>query len=192
MEMNTGLQESSNTNNQSRDLKMKQEAYIKISEKVRKIKHGERIVQYGNILVTRLVYIMFLCFLLMLCFRKDERVIRVILVTGISFVLVSIFRKLYNEPRPYTVYTFNPILKKAKEGESMPSRHVFSGFVISIAFLYVNPLLSIPAFICSLLMCFGRVVAGVHFPKDVIVGAVIGIFSGVIGFWVVDWVLCVL
>lgn len=34
-------------------------------------------------------------------------------------------------------------------------------------------------------MCFMRVIAGVHFPKDVIVGAIIGILSGVIGFYII-------
>lgn len=162
---------------------MKQESYVKVSEFVRKFRHGEAIVQYGNILVTRIIYIMFCVFLAVLIYKKDERIIRIILVTGSSFILVSVFRHFYNELRPYAIYDFNPIVRKEKRGESMPSRHVFSGFVIGMAFLYAAPYLSIPVFICSILMCIGRVVGGVHFPKDVIAGAVIGMISGWIGFF---------
>jgi membrane-associated phospholipid phosphatase len=165
--------------------KMKQETYVKISKFVRSRRYGEDIVKYGNILVTRIIYVAFLVMLITLLLQKDERIVRVVLVTGISFALVSVFRHFYNEDRPYTIYDFDPVVKKNKTGESMPSRHVFSGFVIGMAFLYVQPCLSIPMFICSVLMCFGRVIAGVHFPKDVIAGAVIGIISGIVGFYLI-------
>ena len=164
---------------------MKQESYVRVSEWVRKFRYGETMVKYGNIFITRIVYIAFLVFLAVLFLNKDERLVRVILVCGISFILVSLFRYFYNEDRPYTIYDFEPVVKKNKKGQSMPSRHVFSGFVIGMAFLYVYPPLSILIFVCSVLMCFGRVIAGVHFPKDVIAGAVIGIVSGHVGFFLI-------
>lgn len=165
------------------EIYMKQETYRNVSAFVRKFRYGEKIVRYGNILVTRIVYVAFLILLAALLLRRDERIVRVLLVTGISFVLVSLFRHFYNEARPYTVYDFEPVVHKSKTGESMPSRHVFSGFVIAMAFLYIQPWTSIPVFICSVLMCFGRVIAGVHYPRDVIVGAAIGIVSGMVGFF---------
>ncbi len=162
---------------------MKQETYVKISDYIRKFRYGEVIVKYGNIFVTRIIYIAFLVLLAILLWNRDDRIVRVILVCGVSFILVSLFRHFFNADRPYTIYEFKPVIKKEKKGESMPSRHVFSGFVIGMAFLYVYPRWSILIFICSALMGIGRVVAGVHFPKDVIAGAVIGIISGMIGFY---------
>ena len=162
---------------------MKEETFRKVSARVRQFRYGEKIVINGNRFVTDFVYVFFGIFLMNLLINKDERIIRVVLVTGISFVAVSIFRHIYNADRPYTVYDFSPIIQKEKTGESMPSRHVFSSFIIAMAALYVYPFFSIPVFICSVLMCFGRVIAGVHFPRDVIAGAVIGIVSGVIGFY---------
>lgn len=156
-----------------------------MSDFVRKYRYGACIVKYGNILVTRIVYMAFFMLLVMLAIQKDERMIRVVLVTGISFILVSIVRHFVNAPRPYTLYDFDSIVKKNKAGESMPSRHVFSTFVIGMAFFYTYPVIGIIIFADGILMCFGRVVAGVHFPKDVIVGAMIGILSGVIGFYII-------
>lgn len=156
-----------------------------MSDFVRKYRYGVCIVKYGNILVTRIVYMAFFMLLVMLAIQKDERMIRVVLVTGTSFILVSIVRHFLNAPRPYTLYDFDSIVKKNKAGESMPSRHVFSTFVIGMAFFYTYPVIGIIIFADGILMCFGRVVAGVHFPKDVIVGAIIGILSGVIGFYII-------
>ena len=67
----------------------------------------------------------------------------------------------------------------------MPSRHVFSAFVIGMSALYISVPLGAFILADSSLMCFMRVIAGVHFPKDVIAGAVIGILSGVIGFYII-------
>ena len=164
---------------------MKQENYIKLSAWVRKFKNGEKIVQYGNIFLTRIVYIAFLALLLLLAVHKDTRIVRIVLTTGISFIIVSVFRYILNTPRPYTKYEFDPIVKKKKVGQSMPSRHVFSVFVIGMAFLYINTILGIVIFAIGVLMCIGRVFAGVHFPSDVLVGALIGILSGVIGFYLI-------
>ena len=164
---------------------MKQETYIKISEFVRKYPHGESIVKYANNIITGVVYMAYFVMLIFLAVNGDERVIRIVLVTGISFILVSIFRYVVDAPRPYTLYEFKPVVKKEKTGQSMPSRHVFSAFVIGMSALYVSVHLGILILDESFLMCFMRVIAGVHFPKDVIVGAIIGILSGVIGFYII-------
>lgn len=164
---------------------MKQETYIKICNCIRKSTYGERLVRLINNLVTRIIYASFLVLLAVLILLRDESVIRIILVTGISFVLVSIFRHIYNAERPYIRYDFNPIIEKEKTGESMPSRHVFSAFVIAMAFGTIEMWMGVVALILGVIMAFMRVIAGVHFPKDVIAGALIGIFSGIVGFWLV-------
>ena len=97
--------------------------------------------------------------------EKNKGLARFVAVTAISFILVSIVRRFINSERPYTMYDFKPIIEKNKKGESMPSRHVFSAFIIGMAFLYIG------------------VISGVHFPKDVIVGALVGILCGVVGFF---------
>lgn len=164
---------------------MKQESYVKVSEFVRRFRYGEAIVKYVNSWLTRIVYVAFVVFLAVLLWQRNEKIVRVVLVCGVSFVFISIFRKLYDADRPYTVYDFEPIVKKSKTGHSMPSRHVFSAAVIAMAFLYVSPLWSVLIFSCTIIMCFGRVIAGVHFPKDVIAGLMAGVLCGVIGFYVI-------
>lgn len=164
---------------------MKHEHYVKISDFFRKYDWGERFIIEINRWSTYFVYVAFIGLLISLAINKDERIIRVILTCGISFILVTIFRMICNSERPYTKYKFTPLISKDKVGQSMPSRHVFSTFVITMAFAYTYSWAFIPLLVVSMIIAVGRVLGGVHFPKDVIVGAIIGVISGILGFYVI-------
>ena len=145
---------------------MNQQTYRKITDGIRGLENGEKIVQFINSIATKIVYMAYVA------------------VTAISFILVSIVRRFINSERPYTMYDFKPIIEKNKKGESMPSRHVFSAFIIGMAFLYIGEIpLGIIVFVCGLIIAIVRVISGVHFPKDVIVGALVGILCGAVGFF---------
>ncbi len=67
----------------------------------------------------------------------------------------------------------------------MTSRLIFSVFVIAMTLLYINSVLSAPFFFIGTVMAFVRIAGGVHYPSDVLVGAAIGIVSGIIGYYVI-------
>ncbi len=77
------------------------------------------------------------------------------------------------------------ILFFTKDGESFPSRHVFSVFVIAMAFYYTCVPVGVVLTVFGVLMAAVRVAGGVHFPRDVAAGAAVGIVSGVLGFFVI-------
>ena len=108
---------------------------------------------------------------------------RSILIPGVSFVIVSLFRKIISAPRPYEVYDFVPALNKDTKGKSFPSRHVFSIFIVAMAYFQVSAVLGCILIIMGLALAVIRVVGGVHFIKDVIAGALIAIIIGIICFW---------
>lgn len=109
-----------------------------------------------------------------------------IAVPAISFVLVSLLRRIINAPRPYEAFNAQPVIAKDTLGKSFPSRHTFSIFVIGMTFYACCPL----AWAGPAILAFGcilgtiRVLAGVHFPRDVIAGAAGGILCGFVGFWI--------
>ena len=67
---------------------------------------------------------------------------------------------------------------------SFPSGHTSSAFTFAMAIALVlkKKSVSIPAFIFAFLMGISRIYVGVHYPTDVIVGAVVGIIYAVIGY----------
>ena len=116
--------------------------------------------------------------------QEAQALIRAIIVPFISFVLVTVVRQVINAPRPYEVFDAQPSITKDTRGHSFPSRHTFSIFVIGITYL-ASCSSPVPGAIVLALGCVLatlRVVGGVHFPRDVISGALLGIASGFVGF----------
>lgn len=142
-------------------------------------------VKLLNLLNHGLVVLMYLAypFLLLSAYREkgdvfDPAFLKLILVPGISFILVSLVRKWINRKRPYETWDIHPLIAKDKKGESMPSRHVFSEAVISMAWLYVFPPLGMVLLAVSLLGAAIRVIGGVHYPTDVAAGYIVGVLAG--------------
>lgn len=104
--------------------------------------------------------------------------LKITLVPLCTFMIVSVFRKVFNAQRPYEKYNITPLVAKDKKGQSFPSRHVASGFIIAMAFLYVDLITGIIFLTISLIIAVTRVLAGVHFIKDVVAGALFSILMG--------------
>ena len=108
-------------------------------------------------------------------------IVKLLTVTGVPFVLVSILRRVINAPRPYELLEFYEKKPKGKSGRSFPSRHVFSVFVIATVLVTWNPTVAVLLFSAGALLALLRVALGIHFVRDVVAGALIGAASGGIG-----------
>ena len=99
-----------------------------------------------------------------------------------GFVILSLLRKKLNAPRPYEVWEIVPLLDRDSPGQSMPSRHVFSATIISMACLHASLIVGFILLILSVFLGLVRVLGGVHYPKDVVVGYICGLVWSVIFF----------
>lgn len=114
--------------------------------------------------------------------NNDARWIRVAAVPAAVLVLVSIVRTLINAPRPYEAFDIEPLVPTSSTGHSLPSRHVTSAFIIAYALGFVDTTWGIIACLAACLVAYTRVAAGVHFPRDVVAGALFALVCGFIGF----------
>lgn len=105
-----------------------------------------------------------------------------IMVPAVGFVLLTIVRKWINQPRPYETWGIVPLLDKDSSGNSMPSRHVFSATIISMACLHASLPAGLVLLFSSALLGLVRVLGGVHYPKDVLVGYTCGLLWGILFF----------
>ena len=103
-------------------------------------------------------------------------------VPASGFVILSLLRKKLNAPRPYEVWEIVPLLDRDSPGQSMPSRHVFSATIISMAYFHDSLAVGVILLILSAILGLVRVLGGVHFPKDVVVGYICGLAWGVLFF----------
>ena len=99
-----------------------------------------------------------------------------------GFVILSFLRKKINTPRPYEEWDIKPLLDRDSPGQSMPSRHVFSATIISMACLHASLSVGVILLVLSALLGLVRVSGGVHYLKDVVVGYICGLAWGVLFF----------
>ena len=130
--------------------------------------------------ITVVTAIAYIAVLVMFFIENKVSFIEAILVPGISFVLVSAFRHIYNAPRPYEVTGIPPMTGKKTKGKSMPSRNTLSIFIIAMTVFYYDYRLGIPMLVFGVILAALRVIERVHFVKDVVVGAILGIGFGLI------------
>lgn len=145
----------------------------------------EKTIILTDLILTRTVYIIYPVLLIYLAVKKEPALIEALLVPGISFILLSIFRYLVNAPRPYEVSGKDPIIKRKGKGKSFPSRHTFSIFVIAVTVFYFWPVWGVITGIAGAVLATVRVLGGVHYVRDVVAGAAIGIGCGLIGFYLI-------
>ena len=152
--------------------------YTKISAPFRKHPHSIDALKIINKVLTIIPFVMYPLLLIFLWSEKDAIFWKILLYPAVGFVLLSLFRRGINRARPYQTWAIDPLIVKRKRGCSMPSRHVFSSVVIAMAFVKVVTILGIIFFIISFFTGFIRIVGGVHYPSDVLVGIACGVIVG--------------
>ncbi|VPD62808.1 membrane-associated phospholipid phosphatase [Streptococcus pneumoniae] len=105
-----------------------------------------------------------------------------VFIPAAGFVILSLLRKKINAPRPYEEWDIKPLLDRDSPGQSMPSRHVFSATIISMTCLHASLTVGFILLVLSALLGLVRVLGGVHYPKDVVVGYICGLAWGVLFF----------
>lgn len=124
--------------------------------------------------------------LIVFMFFSDIKIFARITLSPLTvFAIVTLFRKIFNRPRPYEKFATTSVFGKNKKGESMPSRHTACAFIIAMAFMYVSIPLGIAYLIISTLIMISRVLAGVHFISDVIAGIAISLLYGYFSFFII-------
>ena len=111
-----------------------------------------------------------------------KQVLVYVFVPASGFVILSLLRKKLNAPRPYEVWEIVPLLDRDSPGQSMPSRHVFSATIISMACFHASLSVGVILLVLSAFLGLVRVLGGVHYPKDVVVGYMCALVWGVIFF----------
>lgn len=140
-----------------------------------------RILRVASVLIVAVTALAFLVRVLELVLENPLLLIETLIITGVPFITLSVMRVLINAPRPYEMLEFYEKKPKGKSGRSFPSRHVFSVFVIAAVIMPANVFLGITLALLGAALALFRVLLGIHFIRDVVAGALIGIISGVVG-----------
>ena len=165
-------------------MKNYQEWYDHIAGKIENRPIFLRLLRTFNRFMTVVMPIVYLTLLTTIYFQEGlgKQIWIYVFVPASGFVILSLLRKKINAPRPYEVWEIIPLLDRDSPGQSMPSRHVFSATIISMACLHASLSVGVILLVLSALLGLVRISGGVHYPKDVVVGYICGLVWGVIFF----------
>ena len=110
-----------------------------------------------------------------------KRYWKMVIEAGISAVLarliVEVIRWLWYVPRPFVENNVNLVLPYDGLAASFPSGHAAFFFALSCSVYFYNKKAGILFFIASFFIVLARVFVGIHWPLDILAGALVGVVS---------------
>ncbi|MCK9607611.1 MAG: phosphatase PAP2 family protein [Methylomonas sp.] len=94
---------------------------------------------------------------------------------SVYFVLKNAFKR--NRPQQ-AILNFRSVITPSDQF-SFPSGHTSAAFLVATLVSYFFPGLAIALYAWAVLLGFSRIVLGVHFPTDTLMGVVLGVGSAV-------------
>lgn len=128
------------------------------------------------------IFVACLIFLLIYNYRKYREMVLVSLFAGVAsrFIIGEVIRFLWFRPRPFVSLNFIPLVEKSASEASFPSGHALFYFAVATSVYLYNKKLGIIFYVASFLICISRVFVGIHWPSDILAGALIGIFTALL------------
>ena len=125
-----------------------------------------------------------LLFALLLFLLKDHKKYLKVIIEAIAaaffarFVIVSFIRWILPRARPFVNNNINLLFEY--QGCSFPSGQAAFFFAISTILYFYNKKIGALFFLSSILIVLARVFSGIHWPSDILTGAIVGIISGLV------------
>ncbi len=120
--------------------------------------------------------------------RKREN--RIMIISSIfAFVVAEVFGAIagaiHSNNQPFAeLSNVNQLIGHAIDN-SFPSDHAIEFFSICITFLLFKKNLRYVWLAIAILVSFSRIWVGVHYPADILVGAILGIIGAALCYWII-------
>lgn len=125
---------------------------------------------------------------LLLFFKKTRKTA---LMMGVALILGLLIGNATLKPlvarvRPYDINTAVELLVAPLHDFSFPSGHTLASFECAGVLMIRDKRLGIPALVLAIIIAFSRLYLYVHYPTDIIVGALLGLLFAFIGVFVIN------
>ena len=155
-----------------------------IFQKINGLANNSKLLDFIGVFFAEYLLWVIVGVLVILFFIKKTRSMTI--AAGISiifgrYIITEIIKRLYFSPRPYLILDdVKKIITENHDYQSFPSGHTTIFFALATAIYFFNKKWGIVCFVLAILVGLSRMFVGVHWPIDILGGAVIGIISGII------------
>ncbi len=145
-----------------------------------------------------LAYFLSLLLLLYILFNKQTYKQKILftattLLAGLfaRYDVAETLRYFWHRPRPFVSHHATQLLSESSY--SFPSGHSTFFFALSTVVYLYHKKLGVFFYVATVCMTIGRVVSGVHYPSDIVAGAIIGIICGLLTCrYIMPWISAIL
>ena len=108
--------------------------------------------------------------------------VRMIAVGIVDLIVYKIIKRWISRPRPYCTCPEIRACARSLDEFSFPSGHTLHSVAFSLILTVYYPMFAFVVWPLTALIAISRVVLGLHYPSDVIVGALIGAITAAVSF----------
>lgn len=111
---------------------------------------------------------------------KKEQVIHALLACSIAFLVANLIKHFYPTLRPFMINGGGvDVLFRPNDG-AFPSEHTTAAFALAVTIFFHDKKIGSIYLLSALLIGISRILANVHYPIDIIGGALIGTLTAVV------------
>lgn len=140
--------------------------------------HTERVAHFFKI-ISKLGdgafwYVMLFMVWILQGIQYSFQMIYMVLGGAIGTAIYKTLKSKTVRPRPYQVHQVIRLGERPLDHFSFPSGHTLHAVMATITLGYIQPILLILMLPFTMLVAVSRMILGLHYPSDVMVGAIIG------------------
>lgn len=121
------------------------------------------------------IFILFATLPILWLKRKREASLHAALSTFLAWAIAKFIKEFFFVPRPFMLNGNAPTVGYFSTG-SFPSTHTIAAFAVAVSVFLHHRRLGLILIIVSTAIGASRILGGVHYPIDIIGGAIIGTF----------------
>lgn len=107
--------------------------------------------------------------------HKKEIVIHAVFACLLSYIVTELIKDFFPTLRPFAVSGLDPLTLTVPVDSAFPSSHTAVGFALATTIINHHKRIGVLYLIMAMLVGIARIFANVHYPLDIMGGAVIGL-----------------
>lgn len=134
----------------------------------------------NNVIVFLASYLIFFLFLGLFWLwiidgrKLQETALHAIVSALLSWMVGAFLKDIFGTVRPYVLSGMVPLTVTAPQDAAFPSSHMAATMALAVSVFLHDKKVGAWFMVGSILVGIGRIWAGVHYPQDVVGGAVVG------------------